>query len=136
MRGSAAFLSMAITIVCGRWSLIGSSPISGRTDLPQRLQFDGNRAVARFGSQLQTDDHEAIARVLGLKREQVEIETMLAGRSFSRRAQPGMELAVELAAMAWAMRCSPRSRSTRAGRCRATSTATGPCASTRCRRSR
>ncbi len=52
------------------------------------LRWDGKRAVARLGSQLQTGDHQAIAGVLGLKLEQVEVETMLAGGSFGRRAQP------------------------------------------------
>jgi isoquinoline 1-oxidoreductase beta subunit len=53
--------------------------------------------VARLGSQLQTGDHQAIAAVLGLAPGQVEVETMLAGGSFGRRAQPDMHLAVELA---------------------------------------
>ncbi len=44
------------------------------------LQFDGDRAVARFGSQIQTLDQGTIAGVLGLKPEQVEIQTMLARR--------------------------------------------------------
>ena len=61
------------------------------------LRWDGKRALARLGSQLQTGDHQAIAAVLGLKPEQVEVETMLAGGSFGRRAQPDMHLAVELA---------------------------------------
>jgi isoquinoline 1-oxidoreductase beta subunit len=61
------------------------------------LRWDGQRAVARFGSQLQTGDHKAIADVLGLPMESVEIETMLAGGSFGRRAQQTMHLAAELA---------------------------------------
>jgi len=61
------------------------------------LSWDGKRALARLGSQLQTGDHQAIAEVLGIKPEQVEVETMLAGGSFGRRAQPDMQLAVELA---------------------------------------
>src|SRR5687768_18354685 len=36
------------------------------------LQWDGERAVARLGSQLQTSDHNAIAKVLGLPLERVE----------------------------------------------------------------
>ncbi len=55
------------------------------------------RALARFGSQLQTGDHQTIAGVLGLKPEQVQVETMLAGGSFGRRAQTTMHLAAELA---------------------------------------
>jgi isoquinoline 1-oxidoreductase subunit beta len=61
------------------------------------LNWDGKRAQARLGSQLQTGDHQAIAAVLGLKSDAVEVETMLAGGSFGRRAQPDMQLAVELA---------------------------------------
>ena len=61
------------------------------------LRWDGERAVARLGSQLQTGDHQTIASVLGLKPEQVEVQTMLAGGSFGRRAQTTMHLAAELA---------------------------------------
>ncbi|MBX9588595.1 MAG: xanthine dehydrogenase family protein molybdopterin-binding subunit [Hyphomonadaceae bacterium] len=67
------------------------------------LHWDGQRALARLGSQLQTGDHQAIAGVLGLSPEQVRLETMLAGGSFGRRAQPTMELAVELAQVAKAI---------------------------------
>jgi isoquinoline 1-oxidoreductase beta subunit len=67
------------------------------------LQWDGERAVARFGSQLQTGDHQAIAGVLGLPPERVQLQTMLSGGSFGRRAQPTMELAVELAQAAKAI---------------------------------
>jgi isoquinoline 1-oxidoreductase beta subunit len=67
------------------------------------LSWDGTRAKARLGSQLQTGDHRAIAKVLGLEPEQVELETMLAGGSFGRRAQPNMHLAVELAQAAKAI---------------------------------
>ena len=67
------------------------------------LRWDGDRAVARFGSQLQTGDHQTIAGVLGLKAEQVQVETMLAGGSFGRRAQSTMHLAAELAHVAKAI---------------------------------
>jgi isoquinoline 1-oxidoreductase beta subunit len=67
------------------------------------LRWDGERAVARFGSQLQTGDHMAIARILGLPPERVEVETMLAGGSFGRRAQQTMHLAAELAETAKAI---------------------------------
>jgi isoquinoline 1-oxidoreductase beta subunit len=60
------------------------------------LRWDGNKALARFGSQLQTVDQQVIASVLGLKPEQVSLETMLAGGSFGRRAQPTSHLAAEL----------------------------------------
>lgn len=61
------------------------------------LRWDGDRAVARLGSQLQTGDHQTIAGVLGLKPDQVQLETMLGGGSFGRRAQTTMHLAAELA---------------------------------------
>jgi isoquinoline 1-oxidoreductase beta subunit len=51
------------------------------------LHWDGERARARFGCQLQTGDHNMIAAVLGLPFERVEIDTMLAGGSFGRRGQ-------------------------------------------------
>jgi isoquinoline 1-oxidoreductase subunit beta len=67
------------------------------------LHWTGERAVARLGSQLQTGDHQTIAAVLGLKPEQVEVQTMLAGGSFGRRAQANMHLAAELAHVAKAI---------------------------------
>ncbi len=67
------------------------------------LHWDGERARARFGCQLQTGDHNMIAAVLGLPFERVEIETMLAGGSFGRRGQADMHLAAELAQAAKAI---------------------------------
>jgi isoquinoline 1-oxidoreductase subunit beta len=67
------------------------------------LHWDGERARARFGCQLQTGDHNMIAAVLGLPLERVEIETMLAGGSFGRRGQADMHLAAELAQAAKAI---------------------------------
>jgi len=67
------------------------------------LHWDGERARARFGCQLQTGDHNMIASILGLPLEHVEIETMLAGGSFGRRGQADMHLAAELAQAAKAI---------------------------------
>ena len=67
------------------------------------IVFDGTKAKARFGSQIQTLDHGTIAAILGIKQEQVEIETLLAGGSFGRRAQPTAHLAAELAQVAKAI---------------------------------
>ncbi len=67
------------------------------------LHWDGTTAKARFGSQIQTLDQGTIAAVLGIKPEQVEIETLLAGGSFGRRAQPTAHLAAELAQAAKAI---------------------------------
>jgi isoquinoline 1-oxidoreductase beta subunit len=67
------------------------------------LSFDGKNAVARFGSQSQTFDHMTIAGILGLKPDQVELETMFAGGSFGRRAQSDSHFAAELAHVAKAI---------------------------------
>lgn len=67
------------------------------------MEWDGQRARARFGSQLQTGDHGAIAKMLSITPDKVAIETMLAGGSFGRRAQPNMEFAIELAEAAKAI---------------------------------
>jgi isoquinoline 1-oxidoreductase subunit beta len=67
------------------------------------LHWDGERARARFGCQLQTGDHNMIASILGLPLERVELETMLAGGSFGRRGQADMHLAAELAQAAKAI---------------------------------
>ena len=61
------------------------------------MMWDGTTAKARFGSQIQTLDQGAIAGILGIKPEQVQIETLLAGGSFGRRAQATSHLAAELA---------------------------------------
>ncbi len=50
-----------------------------------------------YGCQSQTLDQAMAAAVLGLKPEQVEIKTMLAGGSFGRRATPTAEMATEAA---------------------------------------
>ncbi len=64
------------------------------------LEWDGQTAHARFGSQFQTTEHQTIAAVLGLPPEKVTLETMLAGGSFGRRAQVSQHLAAELATVA------------------------------------
>ncbi|RYE73675.1 MAG: xanthine dehydrogenase family protein molybdopterin-binding subunit, partial [Hyphomicrobiales bacterium] len=61
------------------------------------LEWNAQGALARFGSQFQTTEHQTIATVLGLPPEKVQIETMLAGGSFGRRAQVSQHLAAELA---------------------------------------
>lgn len=49
------------------------------------------------GSQLQTIDQGAIAQTLKLRPEEVEVQTMLAGGSFGRRATPVADVAYEAA---------------------------------------
>jgi isoquinoline 1-oxidoreductase beta subunit len=67
------------------------------------LHWDGYRVRARYGSQIQTLDQVQIAAVFGIKPEQVEIETMLAGGSFGRRIDLGKDLVLELAEAAKAI---------------------------------
>lgn len=67
------------------------------------LRYGNDTALARFGSQFQTFEQATIAGVLGLKPEQVEIQTMLAGGSFGRRAQTTSHFVAELAAAAKAI---------------------------------
>jgi isoquinoline 1-oxidoreductase beta subunit len=67
------------------------------------LEFDGKKARARFGSQIQTTDHQAIASVLGLSPQQVELETLFGGGSFGRRGPIDQHFAIELANVAKAI---------------------------------
>jgi isoquinoline 1-oxidoreductase beta subunit len=67
------------------------------------IQWDGQQARARFGSQFQTGEHGTIAGILGLPTERVAVETLLAGGSFGRRAQPNMHFSAELAHVAKAI---------------------------------
>lgn len=60
-------------------------------------RMDDGGAELLFGSQLQTVDQGAAAAVLGLKPEQVQIKTLLAGGSFGRRATPAGDMAAEAA---------------------------------------
>ncbi|WP_376988510.1 molybdopterin cofactor-binding domain-containing protein [Bosea sp. R86505] len=67
------------------------------------LEWNAQGALARFGSQFQTTEHMTIATILGLPPEKVQLETMLAGGSFGRRAQVSQHLAAELAMCAKAI---------------------------------
>jgi isoquinoline 1-oxidoreductase beta subunit len=57
-------------------------------------------AEAWFGSQIQTIDQGAMAKVLGVEPPQITIHTQLAGGSFGRRAQPDAGFAAEAAEVA------------------------------------
>ncbi len=61
------------------------------------IEWDGKKAHARFGSQIPTFDHGAIARVLGIAQDQVQLELVFAGGSFGRRTTGDAHFAVELA---------------------------------------
>src|SRR5690606_13118800 len=55
------------------------------------------------GSQLQTVDQAAIARILGCRPEALTLHTMMAGGSFGRRATPVADVASEAAEAAKAL---------------------------------
>jgi isoquinoline 1-oxidoreductase beta subunit len=67
------------------------------------LRWDGQRARARYGSQFPTPDQQIIAKVLGVPVDRVDLEVLLAGGSFGRRAQQTAHLAEELAQVAKAI---------------------------------
>jgi isoquinoline 1-oxidoreductase beta subunit len=68
------------------------------------LQLTSEGAEMWSGCQLQSIDQFAIAQVLGLKPEQVKINTLLGGGSFGRRGNPACDWTIELAEVAKAMR--------------------------------
>ena len=70
------------------------------------FQLERGKATVWAGSQFQTVDQQAIAQTLGLKPEQVTLNTMPAGGGFGRRAVPTSDYLREGAAIAkaWAAR--------------------------------
>jgi isoquinoline 1-oxidoreductase beta subunit len=60
------------------------------------------------GTQAQTDDRDAAARVLGLKPEQVQLHTTFLGGGFGRRANPHSDFVTEAAQVAKAIKESVR----------------------------
>lgn len=67
------------------------------------LAWDGAKVDARYGCQGQTIDQSAIAKVFGIKPDQVAITTTFAGGSFGRRGTADSHFAVELAEAAKAI---------------------------------
>jgi len=65
--------------------------------------YDGERAEIWTGSQLQTVDHGVAGAVLGLGPEKIAINTLWAGGSFGRRAQPDSHPVAEAAMLVKAM---------------------------------
>jgi len=61
------------------------------------LDWRGDRCEVATGSQLQTVDQQVVADILGLKSDQVRIETLLAGGSFGRRATAEGDLVRDVA---------------------------------------
>jgi len=70
------------------------------------FELKGDRATVWAGTQFQTIDQMAIAQTLGLKPEQVTLNTLPAGGGFGRRAVPSSDYLREGAAIAkaWAAR--------------------------------
>jgi isoquinoline 1-oxidoreductase beta subunit len=67
------------------------------------IEFRGDSAEIWSGCQFQSGDQNTAARVLGLKPDQVKINTYLGGGSFGRRAVPVGDWTAELAALAKAV---------------------------------
>jgi isoquinoline 1-oxidoreductase subunit beta len=63
------------------------------------IEVRGNGAEIWSGCQLQTVDQLVAAHVLGMKPEQIKINTLLGGGSFGRRASPIGDWTAELAAV-------------------------------------
>ena len=67
------------------------------------VRLDANRCEVWNGEQFQTADQQAIAKLVGLAPEQVEIHQLFAGGSFGRRANPQSDYLVEAASIAKAI---------------------------------
>jgi isoquinoline 1-oxidoreductase beta subunit len=69
---------------------------------PMNCMVDYRRGSCdiRVGSQFQTHDRNAAARILGLKPEQVKLHTAFLGGGFGRRANPQSDFVVEAAEVA------------------------------------
>ncbi|HEY0858309.1 MAG TPA: xanthine dehydrogenase family protein molybdopterin-binding subunit [Albitalea sp.] len=73
------------------------------------IDFDGSRCTVSVGSQFQTIDQANIAATLGLKPEHVQLNTLMAGGGFGRRAVPTSDYLVEAAQVAKAWKAAGRS---------------------------
>lgn len=73
------------------------------------IDFDGKRCKLSVGSQFQTIDQANVATALGLKPQDVELSTQMAGGGFGRRAVPSSDYLVEAAHVAKAWRAAGRS---------------------------
>ena len=67
------------------------------------VKLSADRCEVWAGSQMQTIDQGAVARVVGLTPDKVELHTLLAGGSFGRRATPQADVASEAASIAKAI---------------------------------
>ncbi len=73
------------------------------------IDFSGEACKVWAGTQFQTIDQGTLAAVLGLKPEQVELNTMMAGGGFGRRAVPTSDYMAEAGQIAKAWRTSAAS---------------------------
>jgi len=73
------------------------------------IDFDGTRCKLSVGSQFQTIDQATVAATLGLKPQDVQLTTMMAGGGFGRRAVPTSDYLVEAAEVAKAWRAAGKS---------------------------
>jgi isoquinoline 1-oxidoreductase subunit beta len=64
------------------------------------VDFRGDRCEIWTGTQMQTGDRNAAARILGLKPEQVKLHTTYLGGGFGRRANPAADFVSEAAQIA------------------------------------
>ena len=64
------------------------------------IDFRGDRAEVWMGTQWPAGDQGAVARVLGLKPEQVKLNIMLTGGGFGRRSTLGFDIAASAAQVA------------------------------------
>jgi isoquinoline 1-oxidoreductase beta subunit len=67
------------------------------------VDFRGDRCEIWTGTQMQTGDRNAAARILGLKPEQVKLHTTYLGGGFGRRANPAADFVSEAAQIAKAI---------------------------------
>jgi len=67
------------------------------------VDLKGDSCLIRTGSQFQTGDRNAAARLLGLKPEQVTLETTFLGGGFGRRACPASDFVLEAVQVAKAL---------------------------------
>ena len=73
------------------------------------IDFDGRTCKLSLGSQFQTVDQAAVAAVLRLKPQDVQLTTVMAGGGFGRRAVPTSDYVVEAARVADVWRTSGNS---------------------------
>ncbi|MBC7956390.1 MAG: xanthine dehydrogenase family protein molybdopterin-binding subunit [Cytophagales bacterium] len=73
------------------------------------IQFDGTSCKLSVGSQFQTVDQASVAATLGLKPQDVQLTTLMAGGGFGRRAVPTSDYLVEAAQVAKAWRAAGQS---------------------------